>query len=134
MSGALAQVPPPTATQQLATAQAAQIAMLTQACSSAITSGFSSSALGSAYTYPSTLTDQTNQSTVANCSSGGVLWCATGGAWSFKQHTQAQAQTVIENFTMWLNKCQQQLVTLKSQVSAAETIAVVQAIMWTNPV
>ncbi|KVP84563.1 hypothetical protein WJ95_20605 [Burkholderia ubonensis] len=133
MSGALAQVPPPGATQLLAQAQSAQVASLYQSCTNAIASGFTSSALGSAYTYPSTLTDQTNQNTVANCSSGGVLWCATGGAWAFKAHTQAQAQAVVAAFAAWLNKCQSQLVTLTGQINAATSVSAVEAIAWTNP-
>ncbi|MCA8013297.1 DUF4376 domain-containing protein [Burkholderia vietnamiensis] len=133
VSGALAQVPPPSAAQLLASAQTLQNATLNAACAAAITSGFSSSALGSAYNYPSTLTDQANQNTLAQCASGGMLWCATGGAWSFKQHTQAQVQAVVASFSAWLNKCQQQLVAFTSQVGAATTVSAVESIAWTNP-
>ncbi|WP_244135841.1 hypothetical protein [Burkholderia vietnamiensis] len=132
-SGALAQVPPPTDAQLLATAQAMRNAILTAACAASIVSGFSSSALGSAYSYPSAPTDQANQTTLAQCASGGMLWCAAGGVWSFKQHTQAQVQAVVSSFSAWLNKCQQQLVALTSQVSAATTVSAVESIAWTNP-
>ncbi|WP_261541689.1 hypothetical protein [Burkholderia multivorans] len=131
--GALAQVPPPSAAQLLATAQATQNAALNAACSTAIMSGFSSSALGSMYNYPSTLTDQTNQNTVAQCASGGLLWCETAGSWSFKQHTQSQAQAVVASFSAWLNKCQQQLVDLTNQVNAATSVSAVESIAWANP-
>ncbi|GJG92825.1 hypothetical protein [Cupriavidus pauculus] len=131
--GALAPVPPLTAAQQLAAAQSAQIGVLSAACATAIASGFSSGALGSAYGYPSALTDQANQNTVAQCSSGGLLWCVTGGAWSFKQHTQAQAQAVVWAFAAWLNKCQQQLVALTEQVNAATSPDAAQAVAWANP-
>ncbi|KUZ78312.1 hypothetical protein [Burkholderia ubonensis] len=133
VSGALAQVPPPTASQLLAAAQAVQATSLYQLCANAIASGFTSSALGSAYSYPSTITDQTNQNSVANCSSGGLLWCASGGVWAFKAHTQAQAQAVVAAFAAWLNKCQSQLVTLTGQVNAATSVSAVQAIAWANP-
>ncbi|KUZ66893.1 hypothetical protein WI36_24320 [Burkholderia ubonensis] len=134
VDGALAQVPPPTDAQLLASAQAAQSVALNAACSAAIMSGFTSGALGSTYNYPSTLTDQANQNTVAQCATGGLLWCATGGAWSFKPHTQAQAQSVVSTFATWLNKCQQQLVSLTGQVNAATTVSAAQAIAWSNPV
>lgn len=124
---------PPSEAQLLVQAQEAQIARLSQACANAIVSGFTSDALGSPYVYPSATTDQINQSTVAQSPSGGLLWCAASGAWTFKQHTQAQAQAVVSSFTAWLNKCQQQLVTLTGQVAAATSVSAVQAISWANP-
>lgn len=70
----------PSAADQLATAQTDQIALLSTACASAITSGFTSSALGQAYIYPSKATDQQNLSAsvlnallVDNCDS----WAAS---------------------------------------------------------
>lgn len=133
-NGALAQVPPPSAAQLLATAQAAQVAALRQSCANAIASGFSSTALGSVCNYPSTITDQSNQQTIAAKASGGSLWCESSGAWSFEAHTQAQAQAVVASFSTWLNECQAQLVTLRGQVDAATSVESVRAIAWTNPV
>lgn len=133
-NGALEQVPPPTVAELLQAAQTEQIATLRQACSIAIASGFSSPALGTAYTYPSTITDQSNQQTIAANASGGSLWCEADGAWSFKVHTQAQAQSVVASFATWLNHCQAQLVTLSGQVGEATSVQAVQAIAWTNPV
>ncbi|HEF4743291.1 TPA: hypothetical protein SAO08_003143 [Burkholderia multivorans] len=132
-NGALAQIPPPTSAQLLSSAQTARNAVLNAACSAAIMSGFSSNSLGQTYNYPSTLTDQTNQNTVAQCASGGPLWCETAGSWSFKQHTQSQAQAVVASFSAWLNKCQQQLVDLMNQVNAATSVSAVESITWTNP-
>jgi hypothetical protein len=117
----------------LAKAQATQIATLRQACATAIVSGFASAALGSTSTYPSAITDQANQQTMAGNANGGSLWCETGGAWSFKAHTQAQAQTVVSSFAAWLNACQAQLVTLTEQVTAATSVDAVKAVEWANP-
>ena len=117
----------------LAQAQSAQVATLRSACQSAITGGFSSSALGSAYTYGSGTVDQANLNTVAGSPAGGSLWCETGGVWSFKVHTQAQAQSVLSDFVAWLNSCQAQLATLTGEVNAATTVSAVQAIVWTAP-
>ncbi len=117
----------------LAQAQALQMGILRTACQSAITGGFSSSALGSAYTYGSGVTDQTNLNTVAGSPSGGSLWCETGGVWTMKVHTQAQSQAVLSDFVAWLNACQSQLATLTAEVNAATTVAAVQAITWTAP-
>lgn len=134
VNGALVAPEPPSAAQLLATAQASQIAILRQGCADAIASGFSSSALGSACTYPSTITDQSNQQTIAANANGGSLWCESNGSWSFKAHTQTQAQSVVASFATWLNHCQAQLVTLSGQVGAATSVQAVQAIAWTNPV
>ena len=117
----------------LAQAQTSQIALLRASCQSAITGGFTSSALGSAYNYPSDPTSQSNLNTVAGSPSGGSLWCESGGVWSLKAHTQAQAQAVLASFVAWLNACQSQLVTLSAEVTAATTVAAVQAISWTAP-
>jgi hypothetical protein len=55
-------VPGPT----LAQAQATQATVLNNACQAAIYAGFSSSALGSAYTYPAQVTDQLNLNSSVN--------------------------------------------------------------------
>jgi len=123
------QTPPLT----LAQAQAAQSAMLYTACQSAISSGFQSSALGTANSYPSTLTDQANQNAIASCASGGSLWCESGGTWAMKLHTQEQAQAVVASFVGWLNVCQQQLATLNANVNTATTAAAARAVKWTAP-
>ena len=124
---------PPTSAQLLASAQAYQSAILTAACASSIVAGFTSSSLGSEYTYPSKVTDQANQVSIAASASGGLLWCATpGGTWALVQHTQEQAQAVQSSFSAWLNQCQQKLVTLNAQVAEAATPVSVSAVVWTN--
>ena len=124
---------PPTDAQLLAAARAARVSDMSAACSEVIVSGFTSGALGTEHMYPSMLTDQTNQSTVAASSTGGYLWCCAGGEWSFEQHSRLQAQAVVADFATWLNKCQQQLADLIKRVNAANAIADVQAITWANP-
>ena len=117
----------------LGQAQAAQIALLRTACQSAITGGFTSSALGSVYGYPSDPTSQSNLNTVAGSPSGGSPWCESGGVWAMKPHTQSQAQAVLASFVAWLNACQAQLATLTGEVQAATTVSAVQAITWAVP-
>lgn len=114
----------------LAQAQSAQVATLRSACQSAITGGFSSSALGSAYTYGSGVTDQANLNTIASSPTGGSLWCETGGSWTMKPHTQAQAQAVLSDFVAWLNACQSKLAALTAEVEAATTVEAVKSITW----
>jgi hypothetical protein len=116
----------------LAQAQALQIAVLTEACRASIESGFTSDALGSTHSYPSTVQDQTNQHTIASRSAGGGLKCEQGGAWMLVTHSQAQAQAVIDAFALWLNECQQQLVNGTTRVYLAETVADAQAVSWTG--
>src|SRR5271156_5549939 len=70
-------VPGPT----LAQAQTTQTALLNSACQTAITSGFTSSALGSTYTYPSQITDQLNLNScasAANIALTSPAWVAGG--------------------------------------------------------
>jgi hypothetical protein len=59
-AGELVAPVPPTDAQLLAQAQTAQIALISAACQKAIYAGFTSSALGVAYTYPASDTDQQN--------------------------------------------------------------------------
>ena len=129
VNGALTQTDP----NAFQKAQTSQIALLRTACQSAITGGFTSSALGSAYNYPSDPTSQSNLNTVAGSPSGGSLWCESGGVWAMKAHTQSQAQAVLTSFVAWLNSCQSQLATLTAEVNAATTVSAVQAITWTAP-
>ena len=117
----------PTLTQS----QATQTAALSQACQVAIVGGFSSPALGTATTYPSTLIDQVNQhgATLA----GDQLMCAQGGVWALRAHTAAQAAQVVADFISWRTQCQTQLATLTTQVNAATTAQTAQTIAWVNP-
>lgn len=132
--GALVAPAAPTQAELLARARAEQSAALSQACSDAIASGFTSCALGSPYMYPSSLTDQTNQTTVASCSAGGYLWCALSGQWALAQHTQGEAQAVLASFALWLNKCQQQCASLIEQVNKGKSIVEIRTVSWVNPI
>lgn len=115
----------------LAEAQATQTATLRAACAAAITSGFSSSALGAAHAYPSAETDQRNLFSAAASTVASSLWCKdASGAWSFVTHTQAQAQAVLADFNVMRNAAQMKLAPLLAEVSAATTVAAVQAVVW----
>jgi hypothetical protein len=115
-------------------AQTAQISVLSAACQAAITAGFSSSALGTAHTYPSDTISQANLQQAASSPSGGLLWCMdSGGVWAFVAHTQAQAQQALVDFIARRNALQQQLATLTTAVNKAAMVSAVQAIIWTAP-
>ena len=115
----------------LAQAQAAQVAVLHAACAAAITGGFQSAALGSSYAYPSDLTSQGNQSTVASSPSGGALWAQpAGGVWALMPHSQAEAQAVVASFVAFLNANQQQLATYTANVNSAATPDAASAVVW----
>jgi len=122
-------VPPPPLAAQLATAQAVQNNILTQACASAIVSGFSSSALGSEYQYPSDVNTQSNIDRAS--ASGGYLWCApASNAWGLVSHTQSQAAQVRTDLWSYIQTQQSKLATLRQQIAAATTVSAVQAVTW----
>jgi len=121
----------------LAEVKTAKISELTGDCREAIISGFSSSALGQSFLYPSDPTTQSNQSMIANAPSGGDLWCSSSTT-ALTPHTQAQAQQVCGDFVRWLNACQAQLTSLIAQVTAvvesSPTAAEdVRGISWISP-
>lgn len=113
----------------LAQAQAAQIAQLTADCAAQIVAGFTSSALGSAYAYPSQSIDQQNMVQTAASSAGGSLMCAKAGTWALTAHTQAQAQQVLKDFIAARDTPREKLQTLIGEVNTA-TIATVSTIVW----
>ena len=123
----------------LTDAQAGRSSTLRAACAAAITGGYTSSALGAAHTYPSGPTDQANMaarvraSLLPNLPAGWVtpFWCAdSSGAWSFAPHSAAQIQQADVDGNVWIIDCQSRLQTLLAQVSAATTVAAVQAVNW----
>jgi hypothetical protein len=121
----------PAALMSLDEVKTAQVGLLAHACAAAITGNFQSSALGSAYTYPATSTDQANLVQAASSSAGGSLWCMGGaGKWSFVLHTQAQASAALADFIAGRNGFQQRLAELIAQVTAAKTAPAAQAIVW----
>lgn len=126
----------------LAAAQATQTLVLTAACQSAITGGFTSSALGAVYTYPSTPTDQINllgsvadaQINSATAGWSTPFWCEdASGAWGFRTHTAAQITQVGQDGKAHVVACQTKLAALLLTVKSATTVAAVQAIAWTAP-
>ena len=132
-------VPAPTAAQLLAQAKAAQIAIITQACAAAITSGFASSALGRAHTYPSSPTDQTNLVThVMSSLLPGLpsTWatpypcCDANGVWGSKEHTASQIQQVGADWKAFLSSCLLKKRALEDKIKLAKTVGKVQALAW----
>lgn len=123
----------------LAEAQSKQIEINSAACSDAITSGFQSSALGSAHTYPSKVTDQQNltASVVASLVPGNPsnwstpFWCQDeNGAWSYVNHSAAQIQQVGQDGKAAILAALSKNATLQAQVMAATSVSAVQAITW----
>ena len=136
----------PTAAEQLAAAQQTQIETISAGCAATIVSGFTSSALGAAYTYPSKEggenRDQTNligaygnSLNPANASTWTTkFWCCdASGSWAFRAHTAAQIQQVFSDGAARKIACIEQNAALSAQVMAAADVASVQAIVWVAP-
>ncbi|MFM0060628.1 hypothetical protein PQR64_33895 [Paraburkholderia phytofirmans] len=139
-AGVLTAVPAPSVAQQLASAQAAQIAALSASCAAAIVAGFTSTALGSVYTYPSKLTDQQNlsASVLASLMPGlpanwmTPFWCEdAGGNWSFVSHTAQQIQRVGQDGKEAILACIEKNQTLVEEAKKATSIEDVLAVDWT---
>ncbi|MGH8782051.1 hypothetical protein [Paraburkholderia sp.] len=134
-SGQVASAPAATL---LAKAQAAQIALLSTACQSAIYAGFTSSALGSPHNYPANDVDQQNLSASVLASLmpsipenwTTVFWCEAGGQWAFASHTATQIQQVGQDGMAAILATKTKNQQLATQVMVATTIAAVQAIVW----
>ena len=125
--------------ESLAYARTVQIATLGGACGAAITSGFTSSALGSAHTYPSGLTDQANlaanvvSSLLPGLSSTWTtpqLCCDANGVWAYVAHTAAQIQQVGSDGKAAILGYLTKKAILQAEIEAATTVAAVQAIVW----
>lgn len=123
----------------LAQAQADRVSALSSDCAAQIYAGFSSAALGAAYTYPAKDKDQSNlvasvtASLMPNLPAGWTtnFWCADGtGAWAFRPHTAAQIQKVGLDGKTAIETALQKNATLAAQVTAATTVAAVQAVVW----
>ncbi|MDE2105063.1 MAG: hypothetical protein KGL39_47935 [Patescibacteria group bacterium] len=116
----------------IARAQASQSAAMNSACQTAIQAGFSSSALGSAYTYGCKATDQANINLTAI--SGGSLWCEnSAGAWTLTSHTPAQAQQVQKDMAAHIQAQQANYAKALTDIAAATTVAGVEAVTWAAP-
>lgn len=131
-NGTLIATPALTTKQKLANAQAAQIVTITQACGIAIVAGFTSSALGAAYTYPSQPNDQTNLiGAVASGLANVPFWCADAtGVWGIVPHTAAQIKQVLADGSALRMTYSAKLDALVKQITSASTVAAVQAIVW----
>lgn len=125
--------------QSLSDLKTQKINELTSLCGQSIVSGFTSSALGSDYHYPSKQTDQQNltASVLASMlpsvtsSWSTPFWCEdSNGNWAFVDHTAAQIQTVGEDAKTAILTCQSKLEQLKAQVNSATTKTAVNAISW----
>lgn len=120
----------------LAQAQAQQTAKVSAACASALTAGFTSSALGSAHTYGSNDNDQRNLLNAAMAAQGQSstwttqLWCANSGAWSLATHTAAEVQQVNADWLTFRLSQQQKCANLTAEISSATTVTAVLAIGW----
>lgn len=123
----------------LAQVQADKFSALNTACAAQIYAGFTSTALGAAYTYPAKDKDQSNlvasvtASLMPNLPAGWTtnFWCADGtGAWAFRPHTAAQIQKVGLDGKTAIETALQKNATLAAQVTAAATVAAVQALVW----
>jgi len=114
----------------LAEVQAVQGDAMSAECQVAITAGFVSSALGSAYNYPCTLTTQAN--IIAASNHGGSLVCQpqSGGPWALVVHTEAEATQVCADMAAHTQANQATYWGLLAQINAATTVAAVQAIAW----
>jgi hypothetical protein len=122
-------IPTPTPAQLLADAQTTQSAIVKTSCANAITTTFSSSALGNAFNYDCGPLDQANISYVSV--HGGSLWCQSGSnPWAFTAHTAAQGLQVQADMTAHIQAQQTIYAGLLSQINAATTVAAVQAIVW----
>jgi hypothetical protein len=122
-------IPTPTPAQLLAAAQASQSSIVKTSCANAITTTFTSSALGSAFNYNCTPLDQVNISYVSV--HGGSLWCQAGtNPWTFTVHTIIQGLQVQADMTTHIQAQQEIYAGLLTQINAAMTVAEVQAIVW----
>jgi predicted NAD/FAD-dependent oxidoreductase len=131
-SGAFVLAPAPTTAQLLASAQTAKIAELNTKCGQVIVSGFVSSALGVAHTYPSDLEAQGNLGMALK-----RLEDTTLASIYFKTidtgylaHTKTQLTQVFYDGFDYGNVQITHYNQLKAQVNAATTVAQVQAIVW----
>lgn len=137
----LAATPPPPTLQAVI---AMQTATLYQACAAAIVAGFTSSALGAPYTYPSQPNDQSNLVGAVTASLQPGLsstwsvkfWCATQPAapafpvWAMVAHTPAQIQQVLADGVAAREAYSAKLDSLIAQLNQAATIAGAEAVTW----
>lgn len=123
----------------LAEVQRSQTAAVRKACAAAITGGFSSSALGATYHYPSNPTDQANLTAAATRAllqddmTFGTFstWCQdSSGNWAMAAHTAAQTRQVAIDCQAAISAARLRLGTLVDAIAAATTTDGAAAISW----
>jgi len=123
--------PPAPPVLTLVQVKTAQIATLTNSCGAAIVAGFPSSALGTAYTYPSKPNDQTNLIGAVASGLAVNFWAKDAtGVWSRPMHTAAQIKQVLVDGATTYQAYSAKLLDLVTKVNAATATAAVQAIVW----
>lgn len=130
-------IPPPSLSQ----IKTAQIEILAKSCQDQIYAGFTSFALGVAYTYPAKDKDQANlagsvlESLYPNLPAGWTtpFWCVdASGVWDLRPHTAAQIQQVGADGKAAIVSAVTKNASLAAQVASAatDTVGKVQAIVW----
>lgn len=122
----------------LATARATKRDELIAACVAAITSGFTSDALGANHFYPCQATDQTNLAAVVieSMLTGEQteklfpFWCYDGSTWERREHTHTQIRAVGLAAVPHVRDKQDHLRDLRLQVLAATTVEQINGIVW----
>lgn len=108
---------------------------LQSAATNTIRAGFTSNALGAAYTYKGRLYDQSNISAAASISTlkklTSSLSCTNAsGVRAMRAHTQDQSQTVLKDLQTARETVMTKYRTLAAQVDSATTPAQISAIVW----
>ena len=118
-------------------AKADRIRALRFDCLHAITSGFTSSALGKVYTYGSSDTDQANlghDAVDAQASDDkwrAPIWCSDAkGQWSLRDHDAKQVAAVFSDFRAMRAAAQSKLASLTERVNTAKSGDIVKAVAW----
>ncbi|MCT7317557.1 hypothetical protein N5I87_16235 [Ralstonia sp. CHL-2022] len=136
VNGALVAPLPPTIEALLGQEKVQRAAKASTACAAALTTGFTSSALGTPHTYPSQDDDQRNLQSAVSASAVAPsnwttrIWCANNDAWSFTAHTAAQVLQVNADWLAHRVAAQQKYADLIARINAANSIEEVQAIDW----
>lgn len=103
---------------------------LSQACETAIISGFESSALGTAHTYQSDRDDQLNLVGMVTANVDDYFKCFDGNTWDYRLHTASQLHQVLIDGKDQKLAHLQRFATLKGQLDLAVSEAEVSAIVW----
>ncbi|MDA8095595.1 MAG: hypothetical protein M0T84_17140 [Betaproteobacteria bacterium] len=123
----------------LADLKTAKAAAINASCQAQIFAGFTSSALGNAYTYPAKDRDQSNlaasvlASLLPNLPAGWTtsFWCMNAtGAWAYVAHTAVQIQQVGQDGKTAVIAALSKNADLQQQIVNATTATELAAITW----